>query len=212
MAEPTQQDYDAKYLQAVAELEAMQAFTREKAIAREVAAEQQSQRTQRLERWSKAGFDDVPLPDNLDGAPMHVQMRLASADPALARELGATAPLPAGTELRLRKGLDFLQPEDVPHLEAAGHHEVIAQLRQRHMEQMQAQFEQGQQAALDPELKAQQQAEAEQRRLESEQRFNAEMRGQWIGAMNAGTRNPLAAEAIRLGQIQPGVRDVDPKN
>jgi hypothetical protein len=199
----TAPDYDAEYLQAAAELEAMQAFTREKCLQREVAAEQQTQRTQRLERWAKLGpeFDAQPLPDSIADAPMHVQMKVAAVDPELARELGVTTPLPAGAELRLSKGIDFLQPEDVPALEAAGHHETIAKLRQRHQEQMMATFEANHAAAMDPELKAQEQAEMEARRLASEAQSNAAARGQWLAATNAGAPNPLVADAIRLGRL-----------
>jgi hypothetical protein len=195
-------DLDADYAMAVAELEAMQQFTREKCVAREVAAEQQTQRTQRLERWVKAGFDDAPLPDSLEGAPMHVLAKLTAVDPALARELGATAPLPAGVELKLSRGdLAAFEPEDVEHLERAGHHEVIQQLRQRHQEQMWATFEQGHAAVVDPERRAQEQAEMEARRLASEAQSNAAARGQWLAATNAGAPNPLVADAIRLGRL-----------
>jgi hypothetical protein len=198
-------DLDADYAMAVAELEAMQQFTREKCVAREVAAEQQSKRTARLEAWDRAGLGDHPLPepgDDLIGMPLHLRARLEAHAPELARELLPAQPLPARLELKLSRGdLSAFEPEDVEHLLAANRGDVVEQLRQRHQEEMWATFEQGHAAVVDPERRAQEQAEMEARRLASEAQSNAAARGQWLAATNAGAPNPLVADAIRLGRL-----------
>jgi hypothetical protein len=178
------EDLDAEFLQAQIDLEAIKQQTIAKLIERDTAEDAQARRQDRLLRWVKAGFEDAPLPDSLEGAPLDVVMRLQAADPALARELGAPVPLPAGTELRLQQGVAALVPSDVEHLERAGHHEVIAQLRQRHEASLWEQFEAGQAAAAGQQEQVEQ--EWAERQAASEAEHNARMRAQFASRARAG--------------------------
>jgi hypothetical protein len=132
-------------------------------------------------------------------------MQLRAADPALFELFCPPQRLPSELEAKLRAG-KLVPASDGPLLEQLGHLQEAAALKEQVMAEKLRLFEEGQAAALDPERRAQEQAEAEQRRLESEARANAEARCTWLGSLQAGAPNPLVADATMLGQIKPGAR------
>jgi len=86
----------------------------------------------------------------------------------------------------LRKGLDFLQPEDVPALLDGGHAATVEKLRQRFLAGVVAQGEEST-AALAEQQQALQQHWEEQR-LAGLERHNAEMRARYAQKIAATGR------------------------
>jgi hypothetical protein len=164
--------------------------TRERFVSsrvQEAAAEdEQARRLKVLERWDACGAGDLPLPNSPEeyqALPLDRQMKIEAADPELAGMLSPAVPLPGGCELRMAKGLDFLLPEDVPHLLAAHRGDLVAQLRQRHQEQLWAAHEAAAQQQPTAEQIAQ---EWQERQAASEESHNAQMKAAWVRRMHQG--------------------------
>jgi hypothetical protein len=142
-----------------------------------------------LEGWVRAGLGSMPLPscrEEFKALGLDVQLALQAADPALFEMFNGTQPLAAEVELRMAAGQ--LTPADADQLEAAGFISDAARLRREHVQQVWDSFEQGHQQAQEEaeRLRPQLEAEAEQRRLESEQRMNAQLRAGYIDRIQSG--------------------------
>lgn len=142
-----------------------------------------------LEGWVRAGLGSMPLPSSREefkALPMDVHLALQAADPALFEMFNGTQPLAAEVELRMRQGQ--LTPADADALDAAGHVQEAARLRREHVQQVWDSFEAN--AAAEAEAMAaarpQVEAEAEQRRLESEQRMNEQLRSGYVNRIQSG--------------------------
>lgn len=150
-------------------------------------AEDQQRRQTVLERWVNVGMGGEPLPESAaDYArlPMTTRLRIAAADPELARMLSPAVPLPAGTELRLKQGDDALLPEDVEPLLQAGHYEVVNRLKARWLERVWATHEEN--SAAEAAAREQGQRDFDAQVAAGQERFNAAMRSQYAERVRQG--------------------------
>lgn len=151
------------------------------------ADEEAAARADVLDRWCKAGLEQYALPssaEEFESLGMSVQLQLGQADPDLLRMLAPAQAMPAGTERRLSRGLEALEPQDVPHLLRAHRGDVVEQLRARHLASIWQQHEE--QAAMDSAAREAAQQEAEARRIASQEEFNQKARMHAISRMHAG--------------------------
>lgn len=115
---------------------------------------------------------------------MSARLQLEQNDPGLLQLMAPAVAMPAGTELRLSRGLDALLPEDVPALLEAHRGDVVEKLRQRHLAQVEAQYEAGAEARAA--AAAEQEALWAQAQREGEERFNASQRAAYVQRLHQG--------------------------
>jgi hypothetical protein len=153
--------------------------------------EEQDPRQVALDAWCAAGLGELPLPESREQwmeMPLHVKMQLQARNVGLFEMFNGVQPLPADLERRMRLGQ--LTIEDGPIVEAAGHLQVAAELKDRAMAERWRVFEEGTAAAAA--AAAEQQEQWAQLQVEGKARADAEARSRYIASLQSGQPQRVA--------------------
>jgi hypothetical protein len=153
--------------------------------------EEQDPRQVALDAWCAAGLGELPLPESREQwmeMPLHVKMQLQARNVGLFEMFNGVQPLPADLERRMRLGQ--LTIEDGPIVEAAGHLQVAAELKDRAMAERWRVFEEGEAARAV--AAAEQQEEWSRLQAEGKAHADAEARSRYVASLQSGQPQRVA--------------------